>query len=214
MSSTYAWHMPARRFAYRLGPRSMAVLRLFGVHGAEDAWVDLGDDTLTARFGRFSATTPIANIASWRIEGPWNWITAIGVRRSFRHADITFGGSPAGGVRLDFREPIKVGPTQDSRALPHGRGPRGSRRGSGRSWHPGHGRPKTPVTLRPLPTQIAGIAVPGDEVSVGDVAPRPTDPPALSVEPLRSVVLLGRDHRGGGGLDVRPPGPVDGVPAP
>jgi hypothetical protein len=88
----------------------MAVLRLFGVHGAEDAWVDLTDDTLTAMFGRFSATTPIADIASWRIEGPWKWITAIGVRRSIRHADITFGGSPAGGVRLDFREPINVGP--------------------------------------------------------------------------------------------------------
>ena len=86
------------------------VLRLFGVRGAEDAWVDLDDDTLTAKFGWFGAATPIANIASWRIEGPWKWITAIGVRRSFRHADITFGGSPAGGVRLDFREPIKVGP--------------------------------------------------------------------------------------------------------
>ncbi len=86
------------------------VLRLFGVRGAGDAWVDLDDDTLTAKFGWFGATTPITNIASWRIEGPWKWITAIGVRRSFRHADITFGGSPAGGVRLDFREPIKVGP--------------------------------------------------------------------------------------------------------
>jgi hypothetical protein len=88
----------------------MAILWLFGVHGAEDAWVDITDDTLTAKFGWFTATTSIANIASWRIEGPWKWITAIGVRRSFRHADITFGGSPAGGVRLDFREPIKVGP--------------------------------------------------------------------------------------------------------
>ena len=101
--------MSARRFAYRLGPRSI-ILRLFGVRGAKDAWVDLDDDTLTAKFGWFGAITPIANIASWRIEGPWKWITAIGVRRSFRHADITFGGSPAGGVRLDFRERIKVGP--------------------------------------------------------------------------------------------------------
>ena len=88
----------------------MAVLWLFGVRGAQDAWVDLSDDTLTARFGWFSATTPVVNIASWRIEGPWKWVTAIGVRRSFRHADITFGGSLAGGVRLDFREPINVGP--------------------------------------------------------------------------------------------------------
>ena len=101
--------MPARRFAYRLGPRSI-VLRLFGVHGAEDAWVDLGEDTLTARFGWFGATTPITNIASWRIEGPWLWITAIGVRRSIRNGDVTFGGSPHGGVRIDFREPVQFGP--------------------------------------------------------------------------------------------------------
>ena len=100
--------MTTRRFAYRLGHRSWPVLRLFGVGGPDDAWVDLGEETLTARFGWATATTPSANIASWRIEGPWRWITAIGIRRSFRHRDITFGGSPHGGVRLDFHEPITV----------------------------------------------------------------------------------------------------------
>jgi hypothetical protein len=97
-----------QRFAYRLGSRSWPVLRLFGVGGPADAWVDLDDETLTAKFGWATATTPVANIASWRIEGPWRWITAIGIRRSLRHADLTFGGSPHGGVRLDFREPITV----------------------------------------------------------------------------------------------------------
>ena len=100
--------MTTRRFAYRLGGRSSPVLRLFGVAGADDAWVDLDEETLTARFGWATATTPVANIASWRIEGPWRWITAIGIRRSIRHQDLTFGGSPNGGVRLDFREPITV----------------------------------------------------------------------------------------------------------
>ena len=47
---------------------------------------------------------------SWRIEGPWLWITAIGVRLSVRHRDLTFGGSPRGGVRVDFREPVRMGP--------------------------------------------------------------------------------------------------------
>jgi hypothetical protein len=87
----------------------MPVLWLFGVHGQEDAYVDLDDDQLVARFGWSTARTPLANIARWRIEGPWRWITAIGLRRSVRHADLTFGGSPHGGVRLDFREPIPVG---------------------------------------------------------------------------------------------------------
>lgn len=88
----------------------MPVLRLFGVRGPDDAWVDLDDETISARFGWSSAQTPLTNVASWRIEGPWAWITAIGVRRSLRHADLTFGGSPNGGVRLDFHTPVKAGP--------------------------------------------------------------------------------------------------------
>lgn len=99
-----------RRFAYRLGRRSGPVLRLFGVRGPDDAWVDLSDDLLVARFGWSWARIPIADITGWRIEGPWPWITAIGVRRSVRHADITFGGSPDGGLRLDLRRPVRIGP--------------------------------------------------------------------------------------------------------
>lgn len=102
--------MPTQRFSIRLGARSRPLLRLFGVRGPDDAWVDLGDDTLEARFGRAHAATPLANITGWRIEGPWLWITAIGVRMSVRHGDITFGGSHHGGVRLDFRERVRVGP--------------------------------------------------------------------------------------------------------
>ncbi len=101
--------MSTQRFAYRLAPRSGWVLWLFGVHDPEDAYVDLHDDRLVARFGWSTATIPLSNLRSWRIEGPWRWITAIGVRRSIRHADLTFGGSPAGGVRLDFHESIRVG---------------------------------------------------------------------------------------------------------
>ena len=86
------------------------MLRLFGVRGPQDAWVELRDDDLEARFGLFGASTSVSNISGWRIEGPWAWITAIGVRRSVRHADITFGGSPHGGVRLDFVDRVPVGP--------------------------------------------------------------------------------------------------------
>ena len=96
------------RFPIRLGAKSRPLLRLFGVGGPDKAWVELRDDTLEARFGRARAFTPLSNIADWRIEGPWLWITAIGIRRSIRHGDITFGGSPHGGVRLDFRERVRV----------------------------------------------------------------------------------------------------------
>lgn len=100
--------MTARRFPIRLGRRSRPVLRLFGVR-SDNAYVDL-DGELDARFGYSRIRTPVANVAAWRIEGPWRWITAIGVRRSSRHGDFTFGGTHRGGVRLDFREPVRFGP--------------------------------------------------------------------------------------------------------
>ena len=65
------------------------------------------DECLSARFGWWEFSTPLTNITSWRIEGPWRWLTAIGVRRSIRHGDVSFAGSPEGGVRLDFRVPVR-----------------------------------------------------------------------------------------------------------
>lgn len=100
--------MPPTRFPIRLGARSRPFLRLWGVTPLR-AYVDLDGDPdgdLEARFGAFLVRTPIANVARWRIEGPWRWITAIGVRRSFRGGDITFGGDATCGVRLDFRERV------------------------------------------------------------------------------------------------------------
>jgi hypothetical protein len=99
--------MDHRRFPIRIGRRSRPLLRLFGVRNG-NAFVDL-DGELDARFGFFRVSTPLSNIASWRIEGPWLWITAIGVRTSIRHRDVTFGGSHRGGVRVEFKERVRFG---------------------------------------------------------------------------------------------------------
>ena len=94
-----------RRFPIELGRRSRPLLRLlFGVT-PENAYVDLGD-VLEARFGYGRIRTPLANVVSWRIEGPWLWITAIGIRRGIRDGVFTFAGTPKGGVRVDFRERV------------------------------------------------------------------------------------------------------------
>ena len=102
--------MPAdvkpRRFPIQVGRKSRLLLRVFGVKD-DNAFVDLGDE-LDARFGWARVRTPVSNIESWRIEGPWLWITAIGVRMSIRHRDLTFGGTPRGGVRINFREPVRA----------------------------------------------------------------------------------------------------------
>lgn len=101
------------RLPIRVGARSRLLLRLFFGVRPENAWVELdvepGGD-LSVRFGWFRFRTPLANLASWRMEGPFRWITAIGVRRSVRHGDVTFGGSHHGGVRIDFRDRVPWGP--------------------------------------------------------------------------------------------------------
>ena len=99
--------MAFQRFPIRVGRRSRPVLLPFGVR-SDNAYVDL-DAELDARFGFFRVHTPSNNLASWRIEGPWLWITAIGVRTSLRHRDVTFGGSHPGGVRVDFNVPARFG---------------------------------------------------------------------------------------------------------
>jgi hypothetical protein len=99
--------MASQRFAMPIGRRSAFLLRLLFGATPETAWAAVDDDTVSARFGRFSFATPLANVERYRIEGPWRWITAIGVRRSVRHADVSFAGSPHGSVRLDLREPIR-----------------------------------------------------------------------------------------------------------
>jgi hypothetical protein len=96
------------RFPIRVGRRSWPVLIFFGVR-PDNAWIDL-DGELSVRFGWYHIRTSISNLASWQIEGPFRWITAIGVRRSIRHGDVTYGGSPHGGVRIDFRRPVRSGP--------------------------------------------------------------------------------------------------------
>lgn len=98
------------RHHIRLGRRSRPLLVLFGVRSQADAWLDLDDETLHAHFGFGDVRTSLANVSRWRIEGPWRWITAIGIRRSVRHGDVTFAGSPRGGVRLDFRDRVRFGP--------------------------------------------------------------------------------------------------------
>jgi hypothetical protein len=96
----------ARRFPIRLGRKSRPLLLLFGVRQS-NAYVDINAE-LEARFGFFHIRTPVENISHWRIEGPWLWITAIGVRRGIRHGDITFGGNHRGGLRLDLHSPVPL----------------------------------------------------------------------------------------------------------
>jgi hypothetical protein len=102
--------MALERFPIRVGRRSLPLLGLLWGVKPELAYVELGDgpdDQLFARFGRVRFATQVGNVERWRIEGPFLWVTAIGVRRSVRHGDLSFAGSPHGGLRMDFGAPVR-----------------------------------------------------------------------------------------------------------
>jgi hypothetical protein len=95
------------RYTIRIGSRSRLLLRVvFGVT-EERAWAEADAAGIRIRFGRFEFAAPLAAITRWQIEGPWRWVTAIGLRRSIRQGDISFAGSPVGGVRVDFLAPVR-----------------------------------------------------------------------------------------------------------
>ncbi|MEO8207932.1 MAG: hypothetical protein ABI598_02760 [Chloroflexota bacterium] len=102
--------MSTTRWPIRLGSRSRPFLGLIFGATPETAWAEVDSEGLRASFGKYRFQAPLENIVSWRIEGPFRWITAIGIRTSLRHRDMSFAGSPHGGVRMDFRVPIPYGP--------------------------------------------------------------------------------------------------------
>ena len=102
--------MSVERFSIRIGRRSRGLVQLLFGARPEVAWAEVGDGSLLIRYGRAELRTELANARRWRIEGPWRWITAIGIRRSIRHGDVSFAGSPHGGVRIDFVRPVRWGP--------------------------------------------------------------------------------------------------------
>jgi hypothetical protein len=87
-------------------------MRLLGLWGVKPglAYAELDEvpeGELRIRFGRVRFATPLSNLASWRIEGPFIWVKAIGIRRSIRGGDVSFAGAAHGGVRMDLRAPVK-----------------------------------------------------------------------------------------------------------
>ncbi len=94
-------------FPIRLQRGLRPILLLFGVR-PRNAFVQIDGDRLVARFGFFSARTPLANVARWDITGPYRWWRAVGVRATVGKPELSFGGSAHGGVCLHLREPVMV----------------------------------------------------------------------------------------------------------
>lgn len=99
--------LPPRVFPLRGPGRWAPLLRIYGVR-RERAHVALDSERVRATFGWFRVQTPLRNIESYEITGPYRLWRALGLRVSLTDRGLTFGTSARGGVCLRFREPVKL----------------------------------------------------------------------------------------------------------
>ena len=101
-AETAAGHRFSFRFDLRLRPLALLAL----VHPG-NARIELDADGLTVRFGKWTLTTPIENIAEVQATGPYKWWKVAGPPRlSLADGGITFATCTNRGVCIRFHEPV------------------------------------------------------------------------------------------------------------
>jgi hypothetical protein len=95
-----------RRFAFDFDPAYARAAAVFGVRPSS-AWVELGDSELTARYGHWHVSTPLTNIASARVTGPYSFIKTAGpARLAVTDRGLTFASNGRRGVLIRFKKPV------------------------------------------------------------------------------------------------------------
>ena len=96
----------ARRFAFRFVPRYERAAKLFGITPGH-AWVEVREHELEARYGRWRLITPISNIASVALTGPYLFIKTAGPPRlGITDIGLTFASNGEEGVLISFRNKV------------------------------------------------------------------------------------------------------------
>jgi hypothetical protein len=95
------------RFTFRFAPAYRRPALLFGISPAT-AWVDVGADTLRARFGPWRVTTPLANISAIAVTGPYAFLKTAGpARLAITDRGLTFATNGDRGVLISFHSPVR-----------------------------------------------------------------------------------------------------------
>jgi hypothetical protein len=95
-------------FEFSADPRYRRLLWLFGATG-RTARIRVTDDTFSAWFGPCRVRTPLANIASVELTGPFQARRAIGLRMG-RDRGLTMGSTPERGLCIRFHQPVRALP--------------------------------------------------------------------------------------------------------
>lgn len=100
-----------QRFDFAWDQRYRAAARPFGI-GPTSASVELTDDQLVARYGRWTLRTPYANITAVAITGPYLLVKTAGPPRlGITDRGLTFASNGRRGVLITFGSPVRaIGP--------------------------------------------------------------------------------------------------------
>lgn len=98
---------PVVTLPFAVDPLFAVASRPFGVT-ADNAAVEVHHDRFVARFGPWRVDTPLSNVASAEVTGPFAWFKVIGpAHLSFRDRGLTFATTARRGVCVQFHEPVR-----------------------------------------------------------------------------------------------------------
>jgi hypothetical protein len=93
-------------FPFRFSPSWRLASALFGV-ASHTSWVEVSEWRLHARFGPWSVTTPLTNVAEVGVTGPYRFHRAAGsARYSLADGGLTFASTGERGLCIRFHEPV------------------------------------------------------------------------------------------------------------
>jgi hypothetical protein len=97
-----------RRFPFAFEPSHRAAARPFGIR-PENAWVEVSESGLEARYGRWRLRTPLQNIERVELTGPYRYVKTAGPPRlGITDGGLTFGSNHRRGVLITFRSRVRA----------------------------------------------------------------------------------------------------------
>ena len=98
----------SERFSFAFAPGYRVPALTFGITPAT-AYAELRPDQLAVRFGPWSLSTPLANVAEATIIGGFTWVKTAGPPRlSLADRGVSFATNGERGVCVRFHEPVRV----------------------------------------------------------------------------------------------------------
>ncbi|HWD64870.1 MAG TPA: hypothetical protein VG405_06820 [Solirubrobacteraceae bacterium] len=101
----------SQRFEFRFAEAYARAARPFGITPS-NAWVQVGEDHVEARYGRWRVVTGLSNVTAVEITGPYRFVKTAGPPRlGITDLGLTFASNGDRGVLLSFRNKVSgLGP--------------------------------------------------------------------------------------------------------